>query len=107
MRFCASNGCQKSNKFVYLPTDKRRSSPYVMADGQVYGPSRLHEDGQRKEAVDGEQFYKHLRRLQKETNCTEKTVLKFVSTFEKFSKCPVQHSLRAADRKMQVCQPKI
>ena len=49
MRFFALNGCQGCNKFVYLPTDKRRSCPYVKADGQVCGHSRFHEDGQPKE----------------------------------------------------------
>ena len=54
------------------------------------------------DAIDEEKFYKDLRRLQQRTLCTEKTVLDFISTFEKYSNCPVNSSLRACDKKMQV-----
>ena len=52
--------------------------------------------------VDEDQFYKDLRGMQKETNCTEKVVLQFISKFEKYSKCPIKSSLSAHDKKMQV-----
>ena len=54
------------------------------------------------DGIDEEKFYQDLRRLQQRTLCTENTVLEFISTFEKYSKCPVNSSLRACDTKMQV-----
>ena len=52
--------------------------------------------------VDEDQFYKDLRGMQKETNCTEKVVLQFISKFEKYCKCPFKSSLSSHDKKMQV-----
>ena len=58
--------------------------------------------GARDGRSDEAKFYKDLRRLQQRTGCTEKTVLEIISTFEKYTKCPVNSSLRACDKKMQV-----
>ena len=49
-----------------------------------------------------QQLYKDLRHVQQRTQCTEKTVLDFVATFEKYLHVPVAGSLRACDKKMQV-----
>jgi len=54
------------------------------------------------DGIDEEKIFKDLRQLQQRTLCTENTVLEFISTFEKYSKCPVNSSLRACDKKMQV-----
>lgn len=59
-------------------------------------------DGDAGRAIDEDQFYKDLRGMQKETNCTEKVVLQFISKFEKYCKCPIQSSLSSHDKKMQV-----
>ena len=54
------------------------------------------------DGIDADIFCKELRQLQQRTRCTENTVLEFISTFEKYIKCPVASSLRACDKKMQV-----
>ena len=47
--FLALHGCNKCNKFVFLPDDERKTCPYVKADGQVCGESRYDTNGKPKE----------------------------------------------------------
>ena len=49
--FLALNGCTGCNKFVYLPSDKRKSCPYIKANGEVCAEPRFGTDGQPKEVV--------------------------------------------------------
>jgi len=45
----ALNGCIGCNKFVYLPSDKRTSCPYVKENGEVCAEPRYGANGQPKE----------------------------------------------------------
>lgn len=48
-------------------------------------------------------LYKELRHVQRKTRCTEKTILEFISTFQKYIDCPMsKNRLRAYDKEMQV-----
>lgn len=47
--FLALNGCTGCNKFVYLPSDKRESCPYVKKNGEVCAEPRYGANGQPKE----------------------------------------------------------
>ena len=45
---------------------------------------------------------KDLRHVQRRTKCNEKTILDFITTFEKHLGCPLGGNLRACDKKTQV-----
>jgi len=48
------------------------------------------------------ELYKDLRHVQRRTKCNEKTILDFITTFEKHLGCTLGGNLRACDKKMQV-----